>query len=106
MGKWKYKITFRFDVERAAEDLDEGRITLKEAQDEIESVLNLAAGKFPATEEGEEHAEKFREFSEMIGYQDTVDGVDSIINDVYDYADDNRIWLDDERKGPLDWRPR
>lgn len=103
MRPWLYKVPFAFDLQRAADDLDEGRITLREAKKEIAAAIRKAAGMFP--EKAAQHAAVFRAAADAIERRKTLAGVDSELQSFYDYADDYRIWLDANPKGPMEWRP-
>ena len=105
MGRWKYKVPFSFDVQRAGEDLEAKRVTIEEARDAVALAIRNASERFPQTEEGQAHADKFIDIAEYIESQDELDEINVYISELYDYADDEKIWLDENPKGTLDWRP-
>jgi hypothetical protein len=94
VAKWRYHIDIRGAIERA-QDLDDF-----EAQKEtIKKAIERGARSLP-----EEEAEEILEFGDRIGWAETVDEVDTELSDLFDWADENRVWTAGGRQSKH-WTP-
>jgi hypothetical protein len=94
VAKWRYHIDIRGAIERA-QDLDDF-----EAQKQtIKKAVERGAKSLP-----EDDSEQLQDFADLIGWAENVEEVDAVLNDLFDYADEARIWTGGGRHSK-DWTP-